>query len=189
MKTTLKKIKEHNPCSGGWQKLLSHLHKTKAADEPLSILTILDSNGVEDAIWALRAVDGYDKEIRLFAVWCARRVQHLMKDERSIKAIDVAEAYANGKATKEELAAALDAAWDAALDAESDAAWDAARAAAWDATLDAESDAAWDAARAAAWAAESDAESDAAGDAERAAQEQEFRRMLNEIEYAQQQTL
>ena len=51
-----------------------------------------------------------DKELCLFAVWCARQVQHLMTDDRSIAAIDVAERHANGDATDEELNAARDAA-------------------------------------------------------------------------------
>lgn len=65
-----------------------------------------------------------DRELRLFAVWSARQVQHLMKDPRSAQAIDTAERFATGKATKEELSAAWDAAWDDA------AAWAAAWAAA-----------------------------------------------------------
>ena len=141
METTLNAIRSKSPCSQGWKKLLAHLGKSAADDEPLSLLTILDSNGLDDALWCLRAVTGHDKEIRLFAVWCARQVQHLMKDPRSINALDVAERFANGDATKEELAAARDAAWDAAgaaaraaaRDAAGAAAWDAARAAAWDA--------------------------------------------------------
>ena len=78
-----------------------------------------------------------DRELRLFAVFCARQVEHLLTDQRSKDAIDTAEKFAKGEATYEELAAA----W-AAADA---AAWAAARAAAWAA--------AWAAARAAAWAA------------------------------------
>ena len=54
-----------------------------------------------------------DKELRLIAVKCARQVQHLMKDKRSTDALDVAERFANGEATQEELTAARDAAWDA----------------------------------------------------------------------------
>jgi len=172
MKTTLNKIREHNPCTCGWKKLLTHLDKTEADDEPISLLTILDSNGLDDTLWCLRAVEGYDKEIRLYAVWCARQVQHLMTDPRSLDALDVTERYANGQASEEELKAASYAAWaaawaerDAAMAAACDAAWDAARAAA------------WDAARAAAW--------DAAMAAERAAQEQELRRVIMEIEEEQ----
>ena len=75
-----------------------------------------------------------DRELRLIAVKCARQVQHLMKDERSINALDVAERFANGEATQEELTAARDAAWDAAwaaAGAARDAAWAAAGDAAW----------------------------------------------------------
>ena len=120
--TTLNKIREHEPCASGWKKLLSHLGKAQADDEPLPLITILESNGLEDAIWCLRAVDGIEKETRLFAVACARRVQHLMKDQRSLNALDVAERYALGNATAEELRDARDAAraaWAAW------AAWDA----------------------------------------------------------------
>ncbi len=84
MNTTLNKIREHSPCACGWSKLLKHLGKKQADDEPLSIDTILDSNGLDDALWCLRAVEGHDKEIRLFAVWCARRVQHLLTDPPSL---------------------------------------------------------------------------------------------------------
>ena len=55
-----------------------------------------------------------DKELRLFAVFCARQNQHLLTDQRSIDAIDVAERYANGNATDDELHSALAAAAAAA---------------------------------------------------------------------------
>ena len=130
MQTTLNKIRAHGPCANGWKKLLAHLGKTEADDEPLSIITIIDSNGIDDALWCLRAVDGHDKEIRLFAVWCARQVQHLMTDKRSIDAIDVAEKYASGMATRDD----LEKAWAAAMAA----AWAAAGAAAGAAAVDAQ---------------------------------------------------
>ena len=145
MKTTLNEIWKHNPRSYVWRDLLSYLGKTKADDEPLAIKTILDSNGLDDALWCLRAVEGHDKEIRLFAVWCARQVQHLLKDQRSLDALDVAERYANGEATKEELAVAKAAAyaamWSAASAAARNAAW-----AVWSAATDAARDAARNAA-------------------------------------------
>ena len=132
--TTLNKIRAHGPCADGWSKLLRHLGKTQADDEPLSLVTILDSNNLDDALWCLRACDGIDREARLYAVWCARQVQHLMTDPRSLAALDVAERHANGEATDEELAAA----WAAARGAARAAAWDAAWAAAWDAARDAQ---------------------------------------------------
>ena len=112
--TTLNKIRAHGPCVSGWVKLLRHLGKTQADDELLAFATILDSNGLDDALWCLRAVDGHEREMRLYAVWCARQVQHLMTDPRSLAAMDVAERYANGQATDAELAAAKEAAKEAA---------------------------------------------------------------------------
>ena len=70
-----------------------------------------------------------DAQLRLFAVRCARRVQHLMTDPRSIAALDVAERHAKGVATDAELKAALAAA-GAAERAEERAAWSAAGGAA-----------------------------------------------------------
>ena len=131
MQTTLNKIRAHHPCADGWTKLLRHLGKTEADDEPVRIITILDSNGLDDALWCLRAVEGHDREIRLYAVWCARQVQHLMTDPRSIAAIDVAARYANNFATQYDLDAAQAVAGDAAWAAAGNAAWNAARAAAW----------------------------------------------------------
>lgn len=139
MYTTLNQIESHNPCTTGWRTLLKALGKTKADDEPLPLPFILNSNGLDDAIWTLRCLEGADQELRLFAVECARQVQHFMTDPRSLAALDVAERYANGLATSEELGAARAAAWDAARAA------DAAREAAWGAAWDAAWGAAWEA--------------------------------------------
>ena len=111
-----------------------------------------------------------DRELRLFAVWSARQVQHFMKDPRSVFALDVAEKYTNGQASAEELTAAKDAArdaaWDAVWDSARDAARDAAKDAAWDAARDAAKDAAWDAASASARAVARAEARDAARDAQ-----------------------
>ena len=77
-----------------------------------------------------------DRTLRLFAVWCARQVQHLMTEPRSFAALDVAERHANGQATDEELSAAREAARAAAWAAAPDA-LRAARATARDAARDA----------------------------------------------------
>ena len=126
--TTLNRIRAHSPCREGWTKLLRHLGKTEADDEPLPFAVIVASNGIDDALWCCRAEPGHDREWRLYAVWCARQVQHLMTDPRSTAALDVAERYARGEATHDELAAARTAVGAAAWGA---AAWGAARTAAW----------------------------------------------------------
>lgn len=181
--TTLNRIRACSPCEEGWTKLLKGLGKTSADDEPLAYSRIVEINGLDDALWCCRAEPQHGKVWRLYAVWCGRQVQHLMTDQRSVAALDVAERHASGDATDAELAAALDAALDAAWDA-ADAAWAAAGAAAgamagsatwsaaaadaaaWDAARTAVRAAAWDAAdaaRTAAWAA-----ADAAWDAQKA---------------------
>ena len=105
----------------------------------------------------------------------ANTVRHLMKDDRSLKAVDTAIAFGEGRATKEELINAADAAWAAraaatagyaACAADDDAAAVAAAAvaaddsahtaAAADAAYDVAADAAGHAARAAADAADAD---------------------------------
>ena len=93
-----------------------------------TILDILKDERIPNAhkTWAFtRKGIMDDKTLRLFAVRCGRQVQHLMEDERSINALDVAERYANGLATREELAKAREAAWEA-REAAGEAAWEAA---------------------------------------------------------------
>ena len=114
----------------------------------------------KDKLWVVLRKDLLDdKTLRLFAVAYARRALARVKnpDLRSLSACDVAEAFANGIATREELTlarAAAAAAYAAAAAAYADAAYaDAAYAAAYTAA-----DAAADAAYAAAYAAEAAAE-------------------------------
>lgn len=143
--TTMNRIRERGMHSRGLEKLLCHLGKTQADDEPLSYVTILDSNGLDDALWCCRAEPQHSRVWRLFAVHCAESVKHLMTDQRSLAAIEVARRHADGMATDDELAAAgADARM--AVDA-GDAAW-VAVSAAW-----VDSSAAWAASWAASWAA------------------------------------
>lgn len=70
-----------------------------------------------DIIWLLyNTLYMSEKDMRLFAIWCVREALKLIEnpDPRSIEACNVAEMYANGKATIEELATARKDAWDAA---------------------------------------------------------------------------
>jgi hypothetical protein len=146
--TTTRRLMAHHPCEDGIVRLAAHLGTTEPNDQPIGYDVLLDVLGLDDALWCCRAEPQHDRIWRRHVVWCARQVQHLMTDERSLSALDVAERHANGEATDEQLAAARAAAWAAARDAARAAAWAAAWAAAGDAA-------------GAAWAA--------AGDAARAA--------------------
>ena len=156
--TTLNRIRAHSPCEDGWRKLLSGLGKTAADDEPLPFARIVEINGLEDALWCCRAEPQHDKAWRLYAVWCARQVQHMMTDPRSIAVLDVAERHANGNATDNELATARNAAWNAAGNAAGNAARNAAGNAAWSAAESAAGNAAGNAAWSAAESAAGDAQ-------------------------------
>lgn len=91
----------------------------------------------KDIIWLLCHNEFLsDKELRLFAVWCARDALKIIEnpDARSIEACNVAERFANGDATMEELDDARAAAMKVAIDVAFNAAW---------AAFNAASDAAW----------------------------------------------
>jgi hypothetical protein len=82
------------------------------------------------------------KELTLAKAHCANTVRHLMKDERSLKAVDVAISFGEGRATMEELdaaayAAAASAAYSAAANASAYATYAATYAAAADYAADA----------------------------------------------------
>jgi len=121
MKSIKEFCDEHRACEDG--------HKWAIA-ECQTMSDVWDRAKPEWLIWvATRPGVLTDRELRLFAVFCARQVEHLLTDQRSLSAIATAERYANGEATSDELAAACAAACAAAWDAASDAARSAARSA------------------------------------------------------------
>ena len=116
---SLNQIKAHNPCDDGWETILAARGGESADyDEQFPLSFALDSNGLEDVLWALKCLPEHDNLWRKYAVWCARQVEHLMTDQRSKDALNVAWRYSEGQATEDELAAAQDAAWAAARDAQ-----------------------------------------------------------------------
>ena len=116
--TTFHLLRKHNACKDRYTVLREAL-RGRGDDEPITMIEILDSNGLRDALWALRAVPDEqaaerDKLARLFACWCLRQIWHLLTDDRSRTAVEVAERYAVGNATLDALNAAAYAAADAA---------------------------------------------------------------------------
>jgi len=87
--------------NGGYKESTSH-----ADHEPIDLATILRYNGIDDALWSLRAMDGgeIDKRCRILACCCAAR------------STPIFEHHDPSDATDNELDAARKAAWAAALD-------------------------------------------------------------------------
>lgn len=104
--TTLNQIRMHGPCAGGWAILLDFLEKWKADDEPLSFLTILKSNGLQDAVWALRTLpEEYWGKVRLLACLFAESILPFAAEgeERPRLAIEAARKFVAGEISAEEM--------------------------------------------------------------------------------------
>lgn len=71
--------------------------------EPFSLVDVCKNNGFYDALWMLRCVPGCDSDARMLAVFYAKQVESMMRDKRSRAALLVAENFAFGSATREEL--------------------------------------------------------------------------------------
>jgi len=87
--TTLNEIRKFNPCKEGWTKLLKFLNKTEADDEPLLMATILESNGLSDAIWCLRAFyKNYKQSVVEFACDCTESVLPIWEEWAKVNALE-----------------------------------------------------------------------------------------------------
>lgn len=189
--TTLRRIREGSPesgraCKRGYTKLIKTLGKTKGDDGPVTVLQVLDSNGLNDAIWVLSYAMPDDRLARHFQAWCAEQVLHLFEAEfpGDMRVRDQIAMLRNDSATEEQrevaraaaLAAAGRALWGASQAAAGGALW-AAKAAAGGVEA-APGDAVW-AAQTVAQAAGGEAATGAGHDA-RVAQEAQLRKMLEE---------
>ena len=108
MKTLKEFLEKHDACDAGYE-----------FAKDLTLKQFLETCPRGDWIlWLFRRSNPRDRKLRvLVAAHCANTVRHLMKDERSTKAVDTAIAYGEGRSTIELLdvaAAAADAAADAA---------------------------------------------------------------------------
>ena len=153
-------------CGEGYDKLAAYLGGTKTygKDTPIALTVVLDSNGLDDALWCARAVlpeeaAVRDKQIRLLACdyaagkdgWLLRLYEEQYPgDTRPRQAIEVSRRYAMGTETAQELkatakatATARAAAWAARAAREVARATGEAAKAAWEAR--AAREAAWEA--------------------------------------------
>ena len=142
--TTLAKSRACSPCTSGWRTLLKHVGEDFDPNAEINILTILESNGVADMLWTLRATTQDSKKVASqLAIEFAEQALPIFEksrpnDERPRQAIQAARDYLDGKIGLAALrkarayadAAAADAAADAASTAASTAAYAAATAAA-----------------------------------------------------------
>ena len=115
---TIKDLRKLSPCYDPTKYLPEDWQGTV-----LDILNVTECPA-KDRLWVVLHKEFMtDKQLRLFAVWCARQSLAIPGNESEVcsNTCDVAERYANGEATDEELAAARSAAKDAA--------WYAARSA------------------------------------------------------------
>ena len=101
--TTLNKIKAERLDVVGTGKLVKHLNKREADDEPISFATLTEVCGIEYALGATGTVPEHEKTWRLFAVWCLRQVQHLMIYEDGPRVVDAVERHVHGEITDAEL--------------------------------------------------------------------------------------
>lgn len=162
--TTLAQLRKAKACVDGYNRLVrslkgepftyedeertTYLRFTHNGEIPLSF--ILEANGLDAALWALRASNCSERDARLLTVAFAREVAHLMPED-SRSALAVAERFANGLATAQELKKARSATYAAWLNVAREAGTDDAAYTACEACT-ACNDAAYAAARAAYYA-------------------------------------
>jgi hypothetical protein len=125
-------------------------------------------------LWLLKKLNLNKRKLTLCKGKCSETVKHLMKDERSIKAVEVAIRYGYSEATEEELSYAADAAADAYASAYAADAYAAAAYAAAAYAADAYAAADADADAAAAYAADAYAYADATAYADAAKKENQL---------------
>src|SRR6056297_2798687 len=169
MKATFREIRSDHPCKDGWSLLCNNILKTDFPEDPkswkecqlseeqldteVSILEILESNGVEDAFWALQTQEYRDYCLILADV--AESVLHIWEerypnDNQPRLAVSTIRKWYSGEATDKELRNAASAVAGAAAGASAYAANAAADAAYAYAAGNAANDVAADAANAAA---------------------------------------
>ena len=137
--TTFRKLRKASACEERYKFLRAALKGVKDY-EPINLLTILSTNGLNDALWALAAtVEDCEKTARLMAADFAEDALQFWNakypdDDRPRAAIHAAREFAYDRITREQMLAARSAAESAVESAAESvaesAAWSAARSAA-----------------------------------------------------------
>jgi hypothetical protein len=122
--TTLNLLRKHEACAPGYRKVRSAVGLDFDEDEPIDLLTVLDSNGFSDAVWTLRATTDVRAAMVVcveFAQWCADAAAAAADAARYGATASYADsaAYAVDAAAAADYTAA-DAAYAAASHADSD---------------------------------------------------------------------
>ncbi len=184
--TTLELCKENNACKSGYRKLIKSLPDNEPSDL-IPLTHIVESNGLNNAIWALRATTEPCREfITELALWCAEQVLDIYEkkypdDGRVRNCLEGIRKYQRGEITKDNLIILRKAALAAATTTSAADAANAATAAAYAAYA---AGAAYAAAACAADAADAAAYATAAAADAKQAQKEKFIEMLNNWENA-----
>ena len=141
---TLAAIRAQSPCADGWRRLLAALGNPDDTETRVSLGDVALSNGAQDALWCIRALDWRDVAVRRAVIAggvlpAVRRANAHTTDQRVHDCIAAVAHWCVGDDSVNLGDAAL------AARAAADAAWAAADAAAWAAAA---ADVAWDAAAA-----------------------------------------
>jgi len=184
--TTLRAIRNADACVDGYAKLCRHLRKTighAKLDQNVVLLTVLDSNGLDDALWVLSYAMPDDRLARHFQAWCAVQVLYLFDAEfpNDTRVRDQIAMLRNDNASEAEREATCEAVRAAAWNTTGEATWSAVMASSrkfvWNAALDAANAVWWE-------ASPKDSASSASTNAvwkdARAKQEAQLRKMLKE---------
>lgn len=136
LKTTLALLHKANACSAGLQTLTASLGSKWTDDKEISLKRILKSNGLDHAIWAMRATtEPCKRAIVLLSVDFAMEVlgnfeKAFPDDKRPREALQAASDFMDGKITLAQLEDKKSAARSAARSAAYSAAYSAADSAA-----------------------------------------------------------
>ena len=135
---TIAELKKIKACPEGLVLLRKNLPYKVKLSTPIPAWEAAQAVPLQEALWVLDNHPGLLFQRRIFSVWCARSVLKYTDDWRVVNCVNVAERYAYGQATENQLKMVAEEAVRAAKEAVRAAAWaaawavEAAWAAAWE---------------------------------------------------------